>query len=84
MIDESTIRERAYALWEKDACPDGAAKFYWHLAREQLEAQVRPNEAFNCVTDDNGVESETHPMRTQRAQLKAGGDATYSSMALDQ
>jgi hypothetical protein len=24
MIDESKIRERAYALWEKDACPDGA------------------------------------------------------------
>jgi len=36
MIDESTIRERAYVLWEKDACPEGAAEFYWHLAREQL------------------------------------------------
>jgi len=42
MIDESTIRERAYVLWEKDACPEGAAEFYWHLAREQLEALVRP------------------------------------------
>ncbi|MCW8277886.1 DUF2934 domain-containing protein [Pseudomonas sp. PCH199] len=42
MIDESTIRERAYALWEKDASPEGAAGFYWHLDRAQLEAQVRP------------------------------------------
>lgn len=38
MIDESTIRERAYALWEKDARPEGASKFYWRLARKQLEA----------------------------------------------
>jgi hypothetical protein len=38
MINESAIRERAYALWEQDACPEGAAKFYWHLVREQLES----------------------------------------------
>jgi hypothetical protein len=36
MIDESKIRERAYALWEKDACPDGADCFYWYLAQDQL------------------------------------------------
>ncbi|WP_408598525.1 DUF2934 domain-containing protein [Pseudomonas sp. PLMAX] len=41
MIDETTIRERAYALWEKDGRPEGAANFYWHLAREQLEAGAR-------------------------------------------
>ncbi|MGH8425962.1 MAG: DUF2934 domain-containing protein, partial [Pseudomonas fluorescens] len=29
MIEESKIRERAYALWEKDACPVGADLFYW-------------------------------------------------------
>lgn len=43
MINEATIRERAYALWEKDACPEGASKFYWHLARVQLEAQDQAN-----------------------------------------
>jgi hypothetical protein len=37
MIEESEIRERAYALWEKDARPDGADCFYWYLARDQLE-----------------------------------------------
>ena len=42
MIEEATIRERAYSLWEKDARPEGASKFYWHLARQQLEAQVHP------------------------------------------
>jgi hypothetical protein len=45
MIDESAIRERAYALWEKDACPEGAAKFYWHLAREQLESLAQTQES---------------------------------------
>jgi hypothetical protein len=37
MIEESEIRERAYALWEKDARPDCADRFYWYLARDQLE-----------------------------------------------
>lgn len=41
MIEESKIRERAYALWEKDGCPEGANHFYWHLAQEQLEANVQ-------------------------------------------
>jgi hypothetical protein len=41
MIDESKIRERAYALWEKDACPEGAALFYWRLAQDQLAAELR-------------------------------------------
>lgn len=40
MLEEAAIRERAYSLWEKDARPEGAAKFYWHLARQQLEAQL--------------------------------------------
>ena len=42
MLEEATIRERTYSLWEKDARPEGAAKFYWHLARQQLEAQMHP------------------------------------------
>ncbi|MNI99910.1 hypothetical protein D3C73_1591140 [compost metagenome] len=42
MIDETEIRERPYALWEKDACPDGADHFYWYLARDQLETALQP------------------------------------------
>jgi hypothetical protein len=45
MIEESKIRERAYALWQKDACPDEAALFYWRLAQNQLEAEVRLSNA---------------------------------------
>ena len=45
MIDESKIRERAYALWEKDACPEEAALFYWRLAQDQLAAEMRTSKA---------------------------------------
>ena len=45
MINESKIRERAYALWEKDSCPEGAALFYWRLAEDQLAAELRSSRA---------------------------------------
>jgi hypothetical protein len=43
MIEESEIRERAYALWERDARPDGAEEFYWRLAQDQLEKGRQPS-----------------------------------------
>ncbi|WP_415769503.1 DUF2934 domain-containing protein [Pseudomonas sp. LB3P38] len=49
MIEESKIRERAYALWEKDACPEGADLFYWRLAQEQLEAKVQSINAAHLI-----------------------------------
>lgn len=36
---ESRIRSRAYALWEKDASPEGNADHYWHIAARQLQAE---------------------------------------------
>jgi hypothetical protein len=41
MIEESKIRERAYELWEKDDCPEGADQFYWRLGQDQLEAETQ-------------------------------------------
>lgn len=32
---EQTVRERAYALWERDGSPHGLEKHYWFLALEQ-------------------------------------------------
>ncbi|WP_431033561.1 DUF2934 domain-containing protein [Pseudomonas yamanorum] len=40
MTTENNIRDRAYALWEKDSCPADAAEFYWHLASAQLNAKL--------------------------------------------
>ena len=41
MVKESEVRERAYALWQKDARPEGAQEFYWRLAQQQLESEVQ-------------------------------------------
>jgi hypothetical protein len=51
MIDESVIRERAYALWVKDACPEDADLFYWFLAREQLETALERTSVESEVRD---------------------------------
>jgi len=51
MIDESIIRERAYALWEKDACPEDADLFYWFLAREQLETALKRSSVERAVCE---------------------------------
>lgn len=77
MIEESTIRERAFALWEKDACPEGAAKFYWYLAREQLEAQARPKKPNIYIAEDPGAECEKHQILV--ALAKSHEDVTYSN-----
>jgi hypothetical protein len=53
MIDESVIRERAYALWVKDACPEDADLFYWFLAREQLETALERTSFESDVCDED-------------------------------
>jgi hypothetical protein len=52
MIDKSAIRERAYALWEKDACPEGDEKFYWYLAREQLQVHLHVQALVHAQVPD--------------------------------
>jgi hypothetical protein len=39
---ETRIRERAYALWEKDGRPEGRADEYWEQARRFIEAEDDP------------------------------------------
>jgi len=35
-IDEADIRNRAYALWEKEGRPPGRHEEYWHRAEREL------------------------------------------------
>jgi hypothetical protein len=44
MTEESKIREKAYDLWEKDGRPEGAEEFYWRLAQDQLEGEVKSSD----------------------------------------
>lgn len=39
---EQQIRERAYALWEKEGSPDGRDAEFWERARLMLEAESAP------------------------------------------
>lgn len=41
-ITEQKIRERAYALWEKEGAPDGRDLEFWERARLMLEAEQAP------------------------------------------
>ena len=36
---EDRVRDRAYALWEKDGRPDGRSDGYWQQARSEVEAE---------------------------------------------
>ena len=36
---EDRVRDRAYALWEKDGRPDGRSDEYWQQARSEVEAE---------------------------------------------
>jgi hypothetical protein len=36
---EDRVRDRAYALWEKDGRPDGRSDEYWQQARFEVEAE---------------------------------------------
>ncbi|MFJ3366589.1 DUF2934 domain-containing protein [Pseudomonas sp. NPDC086251] len=66
MTEESKIREKAYDLWEKDGRPEGAEEFYWRLAQDQLEGEVKssdtpepgsPVQSFSQA-DDGAPDSE--------------------------
>ena len=36
---QQRVRERAYAIWQREGNPDGAPKQYWLMAEEELLAE---------------------------------------------
>ena len=45
LIDETSIREHAYYLWERDGRPFGRDHEFWIRARSELEALAAPKPA---------------------------------------
>ncbi|RYI20590.1 MAG: DUF2934 domain-containing protein [Acetobacteraceae bacterium] len=39
MIDETTVRERAYAMWEAAGCPEGCEQQHWLQAEEAVRQE---------------------------------------------
>ena len=40
-MDEDRIRDRAYAIWEREGWPDGRHEAHWEQARQELEDEAR-------------------------------------------
>ena len=38
---QEKVRERAYALWEREGCPEGRAEQFWLVAEQELRAERR-------------------------------------------
>jgi Protein of unknown function (DUF2934) len=36
---QQRVRERAYAIWQREGNPDGAAEQFWLMAEEELLAE---------------------------------------------
>ena len=65
------MRERAYALWERDGRPEGRSDEYWQMARSEVEAEDA--EPGNERSDD--ATEKRHP---RRPLLKGPAEAAIS------
>lgn len=78
MTEESQIREKAYELWERDGRPEGAEEFYWRLAQEQLEADVKTSEVNTTAPVPNEWESSPdHASPTQQVEDSTPVDSEW-------
>ena len=39
-LQETEIRDRAYALWEQDGAPEGREQEFWHRAERELSEEA--------------------------------------------
>lgn len=56
MHDDQPIRERAYALWEKEGRPDGRDAEFWERARLLIEAETAIPPARSDPAEDAAVD----------------------------
>ena len=62
---QQRVRERAYAIWQRQGNPDGAAEQFWLMAEEELLAEgqgpshqlpeERPNQAQDEAKIDDAI-----------------------------
>jgi hypothetical protein len=63
---EDRVRDRAYALWEKDGRPDGRSDEYWQQARSAVEAEEA--EPGNESPDDAKENRQPPPAGSEAAR----------------
>jgi hypothetical protein len=42
------VRARAYAIWEREGCPDGRADAHWAMAEDELQREERRGSQSRC------------------------------------
>jgi hypothetical protein len=67
---EETIRERAYAIWEREGRPEGRSIAHWLQAEDEL-----------VHAGLNGVTEEGKPVRAARAANRSRAKAAASAPA---
>lgn len=49
-LNENSIREAAYYLWQNAGCPNGNDDYFWSQAVEQLNSKASSKKTASCKT----------------------------------
>ncbi|MBQ8677571.1 MAG: DUF2934 domain-containing protein [Alphaproteobacteria bacterium] len=47
-LNENSIREAAYYLWQNAGCPNGNDEYFWTMAVEQLNSKSSSKKSTSC------------------------------------
>ncbi|KMO11410.1 hypothetical protein SQ03_27185 [Methylobacterium platani JCM 14648] len=79
---ETSIRERAYALWERDGRAPGRDEHYWLLAERELRTVVEaPAAAEAIVAEPVRRPAARKPAASKSAAAKSPAAKTVAAMA---
>ncbi|KMO29787.1 hypothetical protein VQ02_29165 [Methylobacterium variabile] len=68
---ETSIRERAYALWERDGRAPGRDEHYWFLAQQELRAAPPATAALPAAAEEIRAKPARKPAARKPAAAKA-------------
>jgi hypothetical protein len=66
MVDEDTVRTRAYLMWEADGRPDGRADHYWGLAYDEAAMPAKSKRAVASVKP--APEKKAKPAKSAKSE----------------
>jgi hypothetical protein len=69
---QRSIRERAFALWENDGCPEGRELDYWLQAERELAGQRAAEGHPLAARDDNPLSRSFQEAVLETEQLPSG------------
>jgi hypothetical protein len=77
-VDEDSIRERAYLIWESRGRPEATSEDNWHLARAELLAEAEARLCVEVAASETGRDAPAKAKRRKRSapskQLMASGE----------